>query len=186
MDSSFHVATANPDGRGSRSVSHSRPSAGAVGASASAALGLQLFLGLVAGTGATGCADGTTDHRTWWASDRATDQGASGATTERTGAGSTFVVTFRSLTGNGTADGADRATDHRARRSTDGHPNGGAAERAGTGADGLAAVLVVIVDVDAAIVRVVRVLDASPFVKQVVLRAWIARFVSSIHPWAPS
>jgi len=151
-----------------------------------AALGLQLLLGLVAGPGATGCADSTTDHRTWRAGDRAADQGARGTPAERTGAGSTFVVTFGGFTGHGTADGADRATDHRARRSTDSHPDGGTAERSGAGADGLAAVLVVIVDVDAAIVRVLRVLDASPFVEQVVLRAWIARFVSSVHPWAPS
>ena len=105
---------------------------------------LDLFLGLVAGTGTAGRADRATDDRTGRSGDRAADDRAGGAATERTGARAGLVVAFGSLTGDRAADGADRATDHRTGRATDGHADRCAAERTGAGADGLAAALLVL------------------------------------------
>ncbi len=105
---------------------------------------LELLFGLVADTGTTGSADGATDDRARRATDGTADHGTGRGTTKRTRAGPGLVIgSLSSLTGDRTADGADRATDDCARGATDGSTDRGATERAGTGAHGLAADLVV-------------------------------------------
>ena len=105
---------------------------------------LDLFLGLVADTGAAGRADGATDDRAGRPGDRATERRTGGAAAQRAGAGAGLVVALGRLAGHRAADRTDAATDDRADRPADGHPDGGAAERAGAGADGLLAVLLVL------------------------------------------
>ena len=98
-----------------------------------------LFLGLVAGTGAGSRPDRGADDGTRRSGDRATDERPGSTATERTGPGTGLVITFGRLTDDRTADGADGATDDGARRATDGHADGRAAESPGAGADGLIA-----------------------------------------------
>jgi hypothetical protein len=98
-----------------------------------------LFLGLVAGTGASSRTDSGADDGTRRSGDRATDEGPGSTATERAGPGAGLIITFGRLADDRTGDGTDGATNDSARRATDGHPDGRAAEGAGTGADGLIA-----------------------------------------------
>lgn len=106
---------------------------------------LGLLLGLVTEARAGACADRAADDRTG----RPTDGAADGSPGERarpgTGARAGLVVAFDVLTGDGPADGANDATDHGARRPTDGATDRGTTECPGTRSCGLHAALVLVV-----------------------------------------
>ena len=105
---------------------------------------LDLFLGLVAGTGTPTGPDRSADHGSRRSGDRAPDEGPRGSATERTRAGSGRVVAFARLARDRTGDGADATTDHGSDGATDGHPDGRAAERAGARANRFTAMLFVL------------------------------------------
>jgi hypothetical protein len=105
---------------------------------------LGLFLGLVAGSGATCRTDGAADDGTGRTRDRATDCGACQPTGDATRTGTGLVVTFSGLASDGTTGRADHATDDRTRRATDRHPDGRAAEGSGTRAERLLAAFLVL------------------------------------------
>jgi hypothetical protein len=105
---------------------------------------LDLFLGLVAGTGTRSRADCGADHGAWRASHDRAQRGAGRAAPEGAGPGPGLVVTFGRFARHRTGHGTDATTDDRADRATDRHADGRAAERAGAGPDGLLAVLFVL------------------------------------------
>jgi hypothetical protein len=116
-----------------------------VGVEVWAAPFLELLFGLVAEASATGSAHGTTDDRAGRPTDGAAHDGTGSGATERTCAGPGFIIgSLGGFTGHRSADRADRATDDRSRRSTDGRADGCPAECAGAGAHGLAADFLVI------------------------------------------
>jgi hypothetical protein len=111
-----------------------------IGVEIGAAPLLELLFGLVADAGATGSAHGATDDRTGRSTDGAAHGGTRSGATERTGAGPGLIISsLGGLAGHRPADCADRATDDRSGRATDGRADGGATESTGTGAHGLAA-----------------------------------------------
>jgi hypothetical protein len=100
---------------------------------------LEVLFGLVADARATGSAHGATHDCAGRPTDGTAHDGTGRGTAERTGASTGLVVgTLGGLTGHGTADRADRPADHGAWGPTDGCADCGTAERAGSGAHGLA------------------------------------------------
>jgi hypothetical protein len=116
-----------------------------IGVEIGAAPLLELLFRLVADAGATGSAHGATDDRARRATDGAAHDGTRSGATERTSAGSGLIIgSLGGLAGHRSADCADRATDDRSRRSTDGRADGCPTESAGTGTHGLGADFLVI------------------------------------------
>lgn len=105
---------------------------------------LSLFLDLIPGPGSTGGTHGATDDGSRRSGDRATDERACDATAKSTRSGASFIITFGSLTGDRTTDGADCAADDGPDRAADDHADGRAAESPGTSAQGFGAALLVL------------------------------------------
>jgi hypothetical protein len=106
---------------------------------------LELLLGLVADTGATGRANGAADDRARRPGHRATDDGTGRSATKGTRAGPGFVIgTLGGLARDCTTDGADRAADDRTGRTTDCSTDGRATERPSAGSHGFTADLVIV------------------------------------------
>jgi len=105
---------------------------------------LGLFLCLVARAGSTSGTDGATDDGSRRPGDRATNEGACDATTDRARSGASLVVAFGRLTRDCATDGADRATDDGPDGATDGHADGRATQGTGTGAKGFRTALLVL------------------------------------------
>jgi hypothetical protein len=155
------------------------------------------FLALVAEPGSATGPDRGADDGTRRSGHGAADESPGGPATERTRAGSGLVVSLARLARDRTGDGTDAAADHGSDRATDGHPDGRAAERAGTGADRLTAMLfvlgcgpgaiarerrvdrIVVLKVPAVVVRLVRVrLVSKPRV--------VAVHVGLLNVWEPA
>jgi hypothetical protein len=133
---------------------------------------LGLFLGLVARAGTAGRTDRTTDDRAGRSGDGATNESAGRAATEGSGACTGLVVAFGRLTGDRATDGADRATDDGTGGATDGHPDGCAAERTGTGANGFRAAFLVLGS------------RATALIQQVIVGVIVGRGRVVVH-WGP-